>query len=149
MYIFETDCTIVIKMYIFLSTFWIFSPFFYALSPIFLPVVNSWNPRPWKETFIKSLSPLGFAPLSPHLLMSFKQMNFWIPPTQKTLPQKHLLVFLHWFITEVQLISHTIQSGIASRYIMTGTSCERWFQILVLPAEKMSVLSLNNRHRVV
>lgn len=77
-------------------------------------------------------------------------MNFWIPPAQRTLPQKNHLLCLHWFITEVQLISHTIQSGNASRYIMTGTSGERWFQILVLPAKKkMSVLSVNNRHRVV
>lgn len=97
-----------------------------------------------EETFIKSLSPLGFTPLSPRLLISFKEINFRIPPTQNTLPQKKLLFCLHWSITEVKLISHTIQSGTASHYVMSGTSCRRWFQILGLSPEKMDVLSFSN-----
>lgn len=58
--------------------------------------------------------------------MSFRQnelLNTSNPENPST-EESHPLP--RWFITEVQLISRTIQSGIANCYIMTGTGGRGW-----------------------
>lgn len=61
-------------------------------------------------------------PLPPLQLMSLKQMNFWVPPALRKPPTKTFPPFppTLGFITPVQLISYTIQSAVACRYIMTA-----------------------------
>lgn len=80
--------------------------------------------------YLPSASP----PLPPLQLMSLKQMNFWVPPALRKPPTETFPPFppALGFITRVQLISHTIQSAVACRYIMTAADDDfrYWFYLL-------------------
>lgn len=123
--------------------FWISfsSPRPLSFSLIVLPLVNSClrNPGAWKETFIKSLSPLAFSPLSPHLVMSFKQNELLntsnpekcsaevSPPVPTLVYHRSAINFSYNPIRHCKSLHNDGNGWVGGGW---------WLQILVLPAEK-------------